>query len=66
MWNRLTTWILILITAGVLTAVFMVPSLGWLAKTEGALVHWGVYILIFLVVVVSTNLHIRPEERSYV
>ena len=66
MWNRVTTVILVLLTAGVIAAVFTVPSLGWLTKTEGALVHWGVYILIFLAVVVSTNLHIRPEERSYV
>ena len=66
MWNRVTTVILVLLTAGVIAAVFTVPSLGWLSKTEGALVHWGVYILIFLAVVVSTNLHIRPEERSYV
>ena len=65
MWNRVTTVILVLLTAGVIAAVFMVPSLGWLTKTEGALVHWGVYILIFLAVVMSTNLHIRPEERSY-
>lgn len=66
MWNKVTTGILVLITAGVIAAVFTVPSLGWLAKTEGALVHWVVYILIFLVVVVSTNLHIRPQEKSYV
>lgn len=66
MWNKVTTGILVLITAGVIAAVFTVPSLGWLAKTEGALVHWAVYILIFLVVVVSTNLHIRPQEKSYV
>ena len=66
MWNRVTTAILVLFTAGVIAAVFMVPSLGWLTKTEGALVHWGVYILIFLAVVISINLHIRPEERSYV
>ena len=66
MWNRVTTVILVLLTAGVIAAVFMVPSLGWLTKTEGALVHWAVYILIFLAVVMSIILHIRPEERSYV
>ena len=66
MWNKVVTGILVLITAGVIAAVFTVPSLGWLAKTEGALVHWAVYILIFLAVVVSINLHIRPQERSYV
>lgn len=66
MWNKVVTGVLVLITAGVIAAVFTVPSLGWLAKTEGALVHWAVYILIFLVVVVSTNLHIRPQEKSYV
>ena len=66
MWNKVTTGILFLITAGVIAAVFTVPSLGWLSKTEGVLVHWAVYILIFLAVVVSTNLHIRPQERSYV
>ena len=66
MWNKVITGILILLTAGVIAAVFTVPSLGWLLKTEGALVHWAAYILIFLAVVVSINLHIRPEERSYV
>ena len=66
MWNKVITGILILLTAGVIAAVFTVPSLGWLTKTEGALVHWAAYILIFLAVVVSINLHIRPEERSYV
>lgn len=66
MWDKVVTGVLVLITAGVIAAVFTVPSLGWLAKTEGALVHWAVYILIFLVVVVSTNLHIRPQEKSYV
>ena len=66
MWNKVTTGILVLITAGVIAAVFTVPSLGWLLKTEGVLVHWGAYILIFLAVVVSINLHIRPEERNYV
>ena len=66
MWNKVVTGILVLITAGVIAAVFTVPSLGWLMKTEGALVHWAVYILIFLAVVLSINLHIRPEERSYV
>ena len=66
MWNKVTTGILVLITAGVIAAVFTVPSSGWLTKTEGALVHWAVYILIFLAVVMSINLHIRPEERSYV
>ena len=66
MWNKVATGILVLITAGVIAAVFTVPSLGWLSKTEGVLVHWAVYILIFLAVVVYINLHIRPEERSYV
>ena len=66
MLNKVATGILVLITAGVIAAVFTVPSLGWLSKTEGVLVHWAVYILIFLAVVVSTNLHIRPQERSYV
>ena len=66
MWNKVTTGILVLITAGVIAAVFIVPSLGWLSKTEGALVHWAVYILIFLTVVISINLHIRPEDRSHV
>ena len=66
MWNKVTTGILGLLTAGVIAAVFTAPSLGWLTKTEGVLVHWAAYILIFLAVVVSTNLHIRPEERSYV
>ena len=66
MWNKVTTGILVLITAGVIAAVFTVPPLGWLTKTEGALVHWAVYILIFLAVVMSITLHIRPEERSYV
>ena len=66
MWNKVATGILVLLTAGVIAAVFMVPSLGWLSKTEGALVHGAVYILIFLAVVMSINLHIRPEERSYV
>ena len=42
MWNKVTTGILVLITAGVIAAVFTVPSLGWLTKTEGALVHWRV------------------------
>lgn len=65
MLNKVATGILVLITAGVIAAVFTVPSLGWLAKTEGALVHWAAYILIFLAVVISINLHIRPEERSY-
>ena len=66
MWNKVATEILVLITTGVIAAVFTVPSLGWLSKTEGTLVHWAVYILIFLAVVMSINLHIRPEERSYV
>ena len=66
MWNKVATETLVLITAGVIAAVFTVPSWGWLSKTEGALVHWAVYILIFLAVVMSINLHIRPEERSYV
>lgn len=66
MWNKVATGILVLITAGVIVAVFTVPSLGWLEKTEGALVHWAVYILIFLAVVISTNIHIRPEDRSHV
>ena len=66
MLNKVATGILVLITAGVIAAVFTVPSWGWLSKTEGALVHWSVYILIFLAVVMSINLHIRPEERSYV
>ena len=66
MWNKVATGILVLITAGVIAAVFTVPSLGWLTKTEGALVHWAVYILIFLTVVISINLHIRPEDRSHV
>ena len=66
MWSKVATGILILITAGVIAAVFTVPSLGWLTKTEGALVHWAVYILIFLTVVISINLHIRPEDRSHV
>ena len=66
MWNKVATGILVLITAGVIAAVFTVPSQGWLSKTEGVLMHWGVYILIFLAVVISINLHIRPEERSYV
>ena len=66
MWNKVATRILVLITAGVIAAVFTVLSLGWLAKTEGALVHWVVYILIFLAVVMSINLHIRPQERSHV
>ena len=65
MWNKVATGILVLITAGVIAAVFTVPSLGWLAKTEGALMHWGVCILIFLAVVLSIHLHIRPEDRSY-
>lgn len=66
MWNKVATGILVLITAVVIAAVFTVPSWGWLSKTEGVLVHWAVYILIFLAVVMSINLHIRPEERSYV
>lgn len=66
MWNKVATGILVLITAGAVAAVFTVPSLGWLEKTEGALVHWAVYILIFLAVVISINLHIRPEDRSHV
>ena len=66
MWNKVATRILVLITAGVIAAVFTVLSLGWLAKTEGSLVHWVVYILIFLAVVMSINLHIRPQERSHV
>ena len=66
MWNKVVTGILVLITAGVIAAVFTVPSLGWLTKTEGALVHWAVYILIFLAVVLSISLHIRSQERSYV
>lgn len=66
MWNKVVTGILFLITAGVIAAVFTVPSLGWLMKTEGALVHWAVYILIFLAVVISINIHIRPEDRSHV
>ena len=66
MWTKVVTGNLILITAGVIAAVFTMPSLGWLTKTEGALVHWAVYILIFLAVVMYTNLHIRPQERSYV
>ena len=37
MWNKVATGILVLITAGVIAAVFTVPSLGWLTKTEGAL-----------------------------
>lgn len=65
MLNKVVTGILVLITAGVIAAVFTVPSLGWLAKTEGALVHWAAYILIFLAVVLSISLHIRPEERSH-
>ncbi len=66
MWNKVATGILVLITAGVIAAVFTVPSLGWLEKTEGALVHWAAYILIFLAVVISISLHIRPEDRSHV
>ena len=66
MLNKVAAGILVLITAGVIAAVFTVPSLGWLSKTEGVLVHWGVYILIFLAVVMTINLHIRPQERSHV
>lgn len=66
MWARRATRILVLITIGVITAVFTVPSLGWLTKAEGALGHWPVYTLIFLAVVECFNSPIRPQERSHV
>ena len=63
--DKVATGVLTLIVGLVVAGVFTLPTLWAMQGTQSVVVRLFVFILIFLAVIWSINLHVRPRDGEY-
>ena len=65
MFDKVATWVLALIVGLMVAGVFTIPVLWLFQGLDSVLAKWAACLLVFLAVMWSITLHVRPRDESY-